>query len=72
MNSSGLKAMTKLIFSDAKTRSDFETNPEKVMTGFNLSESERKSILISITRLGLVSGNSIALSNEIGAFDNWI
>jgi predicted RNA-binding protein (virulence factor B family) len=72
MKNSGLKAMTTLIFSDSKVRAEFKSNPEKVAARFNLSKSERKSVLTSQTRLGLVSGNSIALSNEIGAFDSWL
>ena len=72
MKNSGLKAMTTLIFSDSKVRAEFKSNPEKVADRFNLSKSERKAVITFQTHMGIVSGNSIALSNEIGAFDSWI
>jgi hypothetical protein len=72
MQSSGLKSMVNYIFSNGKARSEFQTNPEKVMAEFDLSDNERKAILASHAKLGLVSGGSATLASEIGALDSWI
>ena len=63
--------MVKLIFSDAKARAEFNTDTERVMSQFDLSNIERKAVLASRARLGLVSGNSAVLNYETGILYNW-
>jgi hypothetical protein len=68
---SQLQMLIKKVFSDEKTRTDFMANPDKVMSGFRLSRSEKDAILKSHSKFGLVTSNSPHLDAAIDIETDW-
>ena len=60
MKSQALQELVKKIFSDEKTRQQFESNPDSVLAQFTLTEQEKKAVLNTHTKLGLVTSDSPA------------
>ena len=71
MKSQALQDLVKKIFGDEKTRLEFESNPDKVLARFNLTEQEKKAVLNTHTKVGLVSSNSPALEVTLDATSDW-
>ena len=71
MKSQALQDLVKKIFGDEKTRLEFESNPDEVLTRFNLTEQEKKAVLNTHTKVGLVSSNSPALEATLDATSDW-
>lgn len=67
MKSAALQEMVKKIFSSEETKSQFVSDPDSIISQFELSETEKKSVLVTHAKLGLVSGNS----NQIRVLDYW-
>ena len=58
MKSQALQELVKKIFGDEKTRSQFMSNPDSILSQFALTEQEKKAVLNNHARLGLVSSDS--------------
>lgn len=71
MKSQALQELVKKIFSSEETKSQFVSDPDSVISRFNLTETEKKSVLVTHARLGLVTGNSVKLSDTIVPLGNW-
>lgn len=71
MKSPALQEMIKKIFGDEGTRQQFVSNPESVMTGFALTEPEKKAVLRTHTQLGLVASDSTQLEAVLSPTTIW-
>lgn len=71
MKSQALQELVKTIFSDEKTRLEFESNPDKVLSRFNLTDEEKKAVLITHAKLGLVTSNSQQLEAALDPTTIW-
>jgi len=70
MKSQALQELVKTIFGDEKTRLEFESNPDKVLSRFNLADEEKKAVLITHAKLGLVISDSQQL--EAALDPTWV
>lgn len=66
MNSQSLQEVVKKIFSDSKTKAQFMKDPESVLARFTLTEPEKKAMLTTHAKLGLVGSDSAQLQAELG------
>ena len=71
MKSQALQQFVKKIFSDEKTRKEFESNPDKVLSQFNLTEREKKAVLTTNAKIGLATSNSMALEATLESTGEW-
>ena len=71
MKSPALQKLVKRIFSDEKTRLQFMSDPDSVLAQYNLSEEEKRAVLSTHARLGLVDANSQQLEAAVQPTDNW-
>lgn len=71
MKSDALQSLVKKIFGDEKTRLQFESNPDSVLSRFNLSAQEKKAVMTTYTKLGLVTGGSQQLEATLKADEGW-
>jgi len=72
MASQALQEVVKRIFSDESTKAKFLANPNEVLSHFRLKADEKRAILATHAKLGLVSGNSAALQADIGPLMWWM
>ncbi len=72
MKSQALQELVKKIFSSEATKSQFISNPDSVISRFELTETEKKAVLATHARLGLVTGNSNQLSAVVGPLSWWL
>jgi hypothetical protein len=72
MESQELKQLVSKIFGDKETREEFLKNPEDVISRFSLTEQEKRTVLNTHVKLGLVTGNSIQLEKTIDPNTMWI
>ncbi len=71
MKSQALQELVKKIFGDEKTKSEFMSNPDSVLSRFSLTEQEKKAVLSTHARLGLVTSNSQQLEAAIDPLSTW-
>ena len=71
MKSQALQDLVREIFSDEEIRSQFMTNPNSVLSRFSLTEDEKKAVLKTNARLGLIASNSNRLEAVIEPTDLW-
>ena len=71
MKSQALQELVKKIFGDEKTRLQFESNPDSVLAQFSLTELEKKAVLATHVKLGLVTTGSQQLEAAIVPTANW-
>jgi len=71
MKSQALQDLVKNIFSDEKNKAEFMSNPDSFLSRFSLTEEEKKAVLITHEKLGLVSSNSQQLEASIGPTWTW-
>ena len=71
MKSQSLQELVKKIFGDEKTQQQFQKDPEIVLSRFNLTEQEKKAVLKTQARLGLVTTGSAQLEATLIARDGW-
>jgi hypothetical protein len=71
MESLALKQLVNTIFSDKDVRAEFIKDPESVISRFSLSEQEKKAVLNTHAKLGLVTGDSIQLEETLGPMSMW-
>ena len=72
MKSQSLQDLVKRIFSDEKAKAQFISDPEGVIADYNLTETEKKAMLSTHLKLGLVSGNSTQLEGIIEPMGAWM
>jgi hypothetical protein len=72
VKSQSLQEMVKSIFCDETTKAEFLSNPDSVMSRFNLTDHERTAVLNTSARMGLATSNSAALAAGIEAGLLWI
>jgi hypothetical protein len=61
MESQALQELVRQIFSDEGTRNKFKINPNSVLTKFSLTEGEKKAVLTTHAKLGLLTSGSAQL-----------
>jgi hypothetical protein len=71
MESKELKQLVSKIFGDKETREEFIKDPNSVIARFSLTEQEKKAVLNTHARLGLVTGDSIQLEKTVGPTVMW-
>jgi hypothetical protein len=72
VKSQSLQEMVKSIFCDETTKAEFLSNPDSVMSRYNLTDHERTAVLNTSARMGLATSNSPALAASIQAGLLWI
>ncbi len=72
MKSQALQDLVKKIFSDEKTRLQFESDPDSVLSRFDLTEQEKKAVLKTHAKLGLVTAGSPQLEATLDTDTPWI
>ena len=71
MKSQALQELVKKIFSDEKTRLQFESNPESILSQFDLTEQEKNAVLNTHAKLGLVAYSSQQLEAALDPTSIW-
>jgi hypothetical protein len=72
MKSQALQELAKKIFSDEKTKLQFMSNPESVLAQFKLTEQEKKAVLNTHAKLGLVTADSQQLEAALSPTMEWL
>jgi hypothetical protein len=72
MKSRGLQELIKKIFSDEEARSQFISNPDSVLAKFSLTGPEKRAVLSTHAKLGLVTGNSGQLEATLDTAIPWL
>lgn len=72
MESQALQKLVKKIFSDEKTKLQFISNPDSVLSQFALTKQEKKAVLKTHAKLGLVTSGSQQLEAAINPTMNWL
>ena len=71
MKSQALQELVKKIFGDEKTRLQFESNPDSFLAQYNLTEQEKRAVMKTHAKLGLVSGDSQQLEAVMHDTNIW-
>ncbi len=71
MKSQAIQELVKKVFGDETTKAQFLKDPESVIARFSLTELEKKAVLNTHSRLGLVTGNSMQLDAAIRPTNEW-
>lgn len=71
METRALRELIKKVFSDQKTRVEFEKDPEKVVARFKLSEQERNAVLATRMKLGLAAADGVQLDQAVDPAIFW-
>lgn len=71
MKSAALQEMVRKIFSSEETKLQFISDPNSVISKFELTETEKKAVLATHAKMGLVTGNSMQLSDVVGPLSWW-
>ena len=71
METKALQELVKKVFGDEKTKAEFMSDPHNVMSRFSLTEEEKKAVLVTHAKLGLVTAGSVQLDETIGPLSLW-
>jgi lipase chaperone LimK len=71
MKSQALQELVKKIFSDEKTKQQFMSNPESILSQLSLTEEEKKAVLNAHAKMGLVASDSGQLEAVINPTGFW-
>ena len=71
MKSQALQELVKKIFGDEKTKQEFQKDPDSVLARYNLTEQEKKAVLSTHAKLGLVASGSEQLEATLEANGGW-
>jgi len=71
MKSQVLQELVKKIFGDEKTKQEFQEDPESVLAQYNLTEQEKRAVLNTHAKLGLVNSGSEQLEATLDASIGW-
>ena len=72
MKSQALQELVKKIFGDEKTKLEFMSNPDSVLSQFTLTEPEKKAVLNIHAKLGLVTSDSQQLEAALDPTFMWL
>ena len=67
-----LQELVKRVFADEQTRTEFMSDPGSVMSRFELTDSEKKAVMATRMKLGLVTEGSVQMDEVIGPLAVWI
>ena len=71
MKSQALQELVKKIFGDEETKCEFQKDPDSVLARYNLTEQEKKAVLKTHAKLGLVATGSEQLETVLNANNGW-
>ena len=71
MKSQQLQELVKKIFSDEKTRLRFMSDPDSILSQFALTEQEKRAVLSTHAKLGLVTSDSQQLEAALSPTIDW-
>jgi len=71
MKSQALQELVKKIFGDEETKHQFLKDPDSVLSQFSLTEQEKKAVLNTHAKLGLVNSDSPQLEATFGPTSGW-
>lgn len=71
MESQALKQMVGKIFGDKEARKEFVRDPEKAVAKYQLTEIEKRAVLATHARLGLVT-DSVQLDTKADPSAIWV
>ena len=71
MKSQGLQEMVKKIFSNEETKRQFISDPDSVISQYSLTEQERRAVLSTHAKLGLVTSDSTQLAEALEPYIKW-
>jgi len=71
MATGALQELVKKVFRDEKTKAEFISNPNEVISRFSLTEEEKKAVLTTHAKLGLVTSGSQQLDTVVGPMMIW-
>ncbi|MBI2859134.1 MAG: hypothetical protein HYX90_08655 [Chloroflexi bacterium] len=71
MKSQAMQEFVKNIFGDERTRLQFQSDPDGVLSRFDLTAQEKQAVLSTQARVGLVTGNSPQLEAALSSNDPW-
>ena len=71
MKSQALQELVKKIFTDEKTKLQFTSDPDSVTSRFALTEQEKKAVMTTHTKLGLITSDSQQLEAAIEPTSTW-
>lgn len=71
MKSQALQELVKKIFNDEETKHQFMSNPDSVLSQFELTDQEKRAVMKTYAKLGLATSNSQQLEKNIGPLDFW-
>ena len=72
MKSQVLQELVKKIFGDEKTKHEFQKDPDSVLAQYNLTEQEKRAVLKTHAKLGLVASGSEQLEATLAANNGWM
>lgn len=71
MKSQALQDLVKKIFGDEETKQQFQKDPDSVLARYNLTEQEKRAVLRTHAKLGLVATGSEQLEATLDANAGW-
>ena len=71
MKSEALQGLISKIFNDEETKLQFMSDPESVVSRYNLTEKEKSAVLSANAKLALVTSDSQQLEAIIGPTAMW-
>jgi len=71
MKSQPLQELVQKIFSDEQTRHQFLSNPDSILSRSDITEQEKKAVLRTHARLGLVTSDSNELALAVKPTIDW-
>ena len=72
MKSQSLQNLIKNIFSDEATKQQFISDPENIISQYNLTEQEKKAVLNARAKLSLITPDSIQLEADVEPRGWWL
>lgn len=71
MKSEALRGLISKVFSDEKTRLQFMSDPDSVISRYQLTDEEKSAVLSTGAKLGLVTSDSQQLEAIVGPTSIW-
>jgi len=71
MKSEALQGLISKIFSDEKTKLQFMSDPDSVISRYNLTEQEKSAVLSTNTKLALITSDSQQLDATVTPRGIW-
>ncbi len=71
MKSQALQELVKKIFGDEKIKQEFQKDPDSVLARYNLTEQEKRAVIKTHAKLGLVVTGSDQLEATLAANQGW-